>query len=142
MGWGVSLRDGDGVTEAVGGFPELLDEGERVGDLEVAARPSFAAARHPRTAVAWDEANGWLWLLVVDGRQAPHSDGMTLPELTDLIAALGAGEALNLDGGGSTVMVVGGETVNRPSDLTGERPVVNGLALVQDRRGCLVTDPR
>lgn len=141
VGWSVSMRDGDGLTEAVGGFPELLDEGARVGDLEVSERPSFAATRHPRTAVGYDPERGWAWLAVVDGRQAPHSDGMTLPELAELFEALGATEALNLDGGGSSVMVIRGRTVNRPSDLTGERPVVNGLALVQSPRGCRAGGP-
>ncbi|MDH5589717.1 MAG: phosphodiester glycosidase family protein [Gemmatimonadota bacterium] len=136
VGWPVSLRDGDGRTQAVGGFPDLLDGGVRVGDLEVASRPAFAAARHPRTAVAFSPATGRFWMLVVDGRQDPYSVGMTLPELTSLTVALGAVEALNLDGGGSSVMVVGGTARNRPSDPSGERPVVNGLALVRDRSGC------
>ncbi len=140
LGWPVSLVEGDGLTEAVGGFPELLDRGERVGDLEVSARPSFAAARHPRTAVGYDPENGWAWLAVVDGRQPPFSDGMTLPELADLFEALGATEAINLDGGGSSVMVVGGTAMNRPSDLAGERPVVNALALLRSPRGCALSD--
>jgi exopolysaccharide biosynthesis protein len=61
---------------------------------------------------------------------------MTLPELASLFEALGAEEALNLDGGGSTSMVLGDGPVNRPSDAAGERAVVNALALVQDVRGC------
>ena len=136
VGWVVSRSEGDGVTEAVGGFPELLDVGRRVEDLEVSERPSFAASRHPRTAVGYDPEDGWAWLVVVDGRQLPYSAGMTLPELTGLFEALGATEALNLDGGGSSVMVVRGEPMNRPSDFTGERPVVNALALLRDPRGC------
>jgi hypothetical protein len=137
LGWNVDRLAGDGSTEAVGGFPDLIDRGRRVGDLEVAARPAFAAARHPRTAVGWDDASGTLWLAVVDGRQPPHSAGMTLPELTELFEALGVDEALNLDGGGSTTLVLGGSTVNRPSDAAGERAVVNALALVVDPSGCV-----
>jgi len=142
VGWAVLRTEGDGVTEAVGGFPELLDRGRRVGDLEVGARPSFAAERHPRTAVGYDPAHGWAWIVVVDGRQRPYSDGMTLPELTSLFEALGVSEALNLDGGGSTVMVVADSAVSRPSDLTGERPVVNALAVVEDPLGCGVNGAR
>lgn len=127
----------DGGTEAVGGFPDLVDGGHRVGDLEVSERPTFAAARHPRTAVGYDSGAGRLWLVVVDGRQPPHSAGMTLPELADVMEALDADEALNLDGGGSTTMIVTGRTVNRPSDPTGERPVVNALALVRTPAACL-----
>jgi exopolysaccharide biosynthesis protein len=136
-GWTLALHeDADSATEIVGGYPELLDSGRRVGDLEVIERPSFAAARNPRTAVGFDASRRRLWLLVVDGRQAPHSVGMTLPELADLLQAFGATDAINLDGGGSSVIVVGGRALNHPSDATGERAVVNALALVRDFSGC------
>lgn len=135
-GWRIPFGVGDGSTEAVGGYPELLDAGARVGDLAVSERPAFAASRHPRTAVAWDADARRLWLVVVDGRQPPHSLGMTLPELATLLEALGAEEGLNLDGGGSSVMVVGGVARNRPSDDSGERPVVNALVLVRDPAAC------
>jgi exopolysaccharide biosynthesis protein len=136
LNWSVDRLTGDGLTEAVGGFPDLIDGGLRVGDLEVAARPSFAAERHPRTGVAYDPVAGKAWIVVVDGRQSPHSDGMTLPEFATLFESLGAPEALNLDGGGSSVMVVNGAPINHPSDATGERAVVNALALIQHPRGC------
>lgn len=135
-GWPIPLDGGDGATELVGGYPELLDGGKRVGDLGVVERPAFAAARHPRTAVAYDPVARLLWLVVVDGRQPPHSAGMTLPELAALFEALGADEAVNLDGGGSSALVVGGVVRNRPSDEAGERPVVNALALVRDVALC------
>jgi len=136
LGWSVDRDAGDGATEAVGGFPDLIDQGGRVGDLEVGARPSFAAARHPRTAIGYDSRNGVIWMVVVDGRQDPYSAGMTLPELADLFESLGVDEALNLDGGGSSALVVTGEPANRPSDMTGERAVVNALALVEDPTAC------
>ncbi|NIP83786.1 MAG: sporulation protein, partial [Gemmatimonadetes bacterium] len=88
---------------------------------------SFGAARHPRTAVGWD-AGRVLWV-VVDGRQPPHSVGMSLPELEALLLRLGASDAINLDGGGSTTLAVGGRVANRPSDAEGERPVANALVL-------------
>jgi exopolysaccharide biosynthesis protein len=52
---------------------------------------------------------------------------MTLPEAARLMRSLGARDALNLDGGGSTTMVVRGEVVNRPSDRTGARRVSDAL---------------
>ncbi len=137
-GWPIPLGSGDGATEIVGGYPELLDGGHEVVGLALAERPAFAGSRHPRTAVGFDPDAGRLWLVVVDGRQAPHSAGMTLPELADLMVALGAREALNLDGGGSSVMVLRGSARNRPSDEAGERAVVNALALVRDFTGCRV----
>ncbi len=135
---GLSTRD-DGETarlQIVGGFPELLDGGVRVGDLEVGDRPGFAAARHPRTAVGFDAGAGLLWMVVVDGRQMPRSAGMSLPELAELFLALGVTEALNLDGGGSSVMTVDGRVASSPSDATGERPVGNSLWLVRDGWAC------
>lgn len=137
-GWPISLAGADDSTEVVGGYPELLDRGERVGDLDVSERPGFAASRHPRTAVGYDPVARRLWMVVVDGRQPPHSVGMTLPELTTFLEALGAREALNLDGGGSSVMVVGGVPQNHPSEEGEERPVVNALALVRDLSLCQV----
>ncbi len=131
VGWWVTLGSRDAPMEVVGGFPKLLEQGVRVEELGVSA-----ATRHPRTAVGYETERGRLWLVVVDGRQAPFSVGMTLPELTDLLEALGVDEALNLDGGGSSVMVVRGRVRNSPSDQTGERPVVNALAVVRDRSAC------
>ena len=136
MGWSLRLSEPDGATEAIGGFPLLLAGGEKVGDLEVADRPDFALERHPRTAVGLDLEMQRLWLVVVDGRQEGWSAGMSLPELADFMQALGARDALNLDGGGSSVMVIEGRRVSRPSDAGGERAVVNALALREDSRFC------
>lgn len=140
LGWRLPRSRPDGATLVVGGFPLLLEDGDRVGDLGVGALPSFSAARHPRTAVGLDRERRHLWLVVVDGRQPGYSDGMTLPELARLFQGLGATEAVNLDGGGSTVMVVEGVRVSRPSDEEGERPVVNALAVVRDPALCLRRD--
>jgi hypothetical protein len=136
LGWPLSLARPDGLTQAVGGFPQLLAGGERVGDLLVGGRPDFAAERHPRTAVGFDLEQERLWLVVVDGRQAGWSAGMTLPELTRLLEGLGVQDALNLDGGGSSVMIVRGRRMSRPSHVGGERAVVNGLALRSDPAYC------
>jgi hypothetical protein len=136
LGWALSRGVADGVSQVVGGFPLLLTGGLRVGDLRVADLPSFSAARHPRTALGFDPASDYLWMVVVDGRQEGYSDGMTLPELAGLFEGLGVTEAVNLDGGGSTVMVVGGAKMSRPSDADGERPVVNALGVVRNPAFC------
>lgn len=120
----------------VGGFPELLDGGLPVGDEATSDNPTFARARHPRTAVGFDSDLTFLWLVVVDGRQGGYSGGISLPELTDLLLALGVEEALNLDGGGSSTMLVRDSLVNRPSDDSGERPVANSLWVTADDRLC------
>ena len=136
LGWSVPMGEGDGETQALGGFPDLIDGGQRVGDLEVQGRPSFAAARHPRSAIGYNTRTGQVWVVLVDGRQDPHSVGMTLPEIARIFESAGIDEALNLDGGGSSALVLGHSHVNRPSDATGERPVVNALALITDSTWC------
>jgi exopolysaccharide biosynthesis protein len=65
----------------------------------------------------------------VDGRQPGVSTGMSLEMLAELLLEFGAVEAMNLDGGGSTTMVIHNKVVNRPSDQTGERPVSDAILI-------------
>lgn len=116
------------VKELVGGFPMLLRDGIAVVDRTRDMIPGFSEKRHPRTVVA-RRADGTVMLVAVDGRRE-GSAGMTLDELTNFMKALGASDALNLDGGGSTTMVVDGRVVNHPSDKEGERAVSNVLLLL------------
>jgi hypothetical protein len=120
------------ATEAVGGFPMLLHYGVDVLDQQT-VRAEFGLGRHPRTALGWTDEQSRMFLVVVDGRQPPYSDGMSLPELAWLFRRLGADHALNLDGGGSTALVIGERLANRPSDAGGERSVGNALALTACR---------
>ncbi|GAB3988287.1 phosphodiester glycosidase family protein [Actinoallomurus acanthiterrae] len=83
---------------------------------------AWAEQRQPRT-LAGTDARGRLILVTVDGRQPGVSEGATIQEAAELMRGLGAVNALNLDGGGSTAMAVNGTLVNKPSDATGERPV-------------------
>jgi hypothetical protein len=130
VAWSMALRvDGQNLPalEAVGGFPTLIRNRRNVLAEQPGVRPDFGERRHPRTAVGWNDRS--LFWVVVDGRQMPYSDGMSLPELTDLFLRLGATEAINLDGGGSTAMTLRGRIANRPSDAQGERAVGNALLL-------------
>ncbi|MCT9933531.1 phosphodiester glycosidase family protein [Planotetraspora sp. A-T 1434] len=61
--------------------------------------------------------------------------GFTIAEAADFTRSLGAVQALNLDGGGSTAMAVGGQLVNNPSDATGERPVGDTIQVLPARAG-------
>jgi hypothetical protein len=122
------------VREMIGGFPLLLQNGEPVLDRVTDLRPGFSETRHPRTAIGM-LSDGRVILLTVDGRQPGYSEGMTLRELTDLLRALGATDAINMDGGGSTTLVIRGEVVNRPSDAAGERPVANMLLVLGPQTG-------
>jgi len=92
---------------------------------------SFINMRHPRTMIGVDAA-GAIWMAAIDGRQPDRSIGMTLPDMARLAERLGLRDALNLDGGGSTTMVVNGRIVNKPSDPTGPRQV-NDAILVNER---------
>ena len=115
----------------VGGTPRIVLNGRNVAGLEEyreETAPAFTTDRHPRTGIGFSADSTRLVLVTVDGRQR-RSVGMTLPEFARLMMMLGVDEGLNLDGGGSTTMVVGTTVVNRPSDLTGERPVANALLI-------------
>ncbi|MDD8025367.1 MAG: phosphodiester glycosidase family protein, partial [Acidobacteriota bacterium] len=104
----------------------LLAEGKSIASEAAAFADGFYATRHPRTAIGV-RADGTIVLAAVDGRQPGLSVGMTIPELAGLMVDLGCVDALNLDGGGSTTMVVKGEVVNSPSDPGGERAVSDAL---------------
>ncbi len=117
------------IAEMIAGDPQLL----RAGGSLAPFAGTVAAERHPRTAIAVSAGRKAL-LITVDGRQAGYSVGMTLVELTALMTRLGATEALNVDGGGSTTMFAGGRVVNRPSDGS-ERPVANAIAVVGPAAG-------
>ncbi len=87
-------------------------------------------SRAPRTMIGWNAA-GDVLLVTVDGRQPGRAYGMTLIEAADLMHRLGAVEALNLDGGGSTTFVKKGKVVNRPSAQgRRERSVAVAIAIV------------
>ena len=87
----------------------------------------FFRARHPRTAVGVRD-DGTLFFVTVDGRQPGKSVGMSIPELSGLMLELGCQFAINLDGGGSTTMVIDGKMVNTPPGSKGARR--NGDAIL------------
>ena len=111
----------------LGAGPRLIKSGRiSVTHLQEQMAENFATDRHPRTAIA-KTADGKLLMVTVDGRQPRISVGMSLYSLAGLLLELNAVDAINLDGGGSTTMVVKQEIVNRPSDQTGERPVSDAI---------------
>lgn len=119
-----------GAVTALGGGPCLVREGR-------AATFKGYQARHPRTAVGWNETH--LFFVEVDGRQRSLSVGMTFAELADYLVKLGCREALNLDGGASSTFWVHGQVMNSP--CAGRlRPMCNGLVLVR-KPGARSTPP-
>ncbi|QBI19227.1 hypothetical protein ER308_06520 [Egibacter rhizosphaerae] len=93
-------------------------------------RRSIVTGRNPRTAVGFNDDE--LLLVTIDGRQDGHSDGVTLQELGVAMRDLGARDAVNLDGGGSTTMSVDRRVTNRVSDDGGPRSVGDGLFVYTD----------
>jgi hypothetical protein len=81
---------------AAAGFDQIVTRGKKT---------ATGWRRHPRTALGVDREGRTLILLVVDGRQPDVSEGVTIPELADLMISFGAFDALNLDGGGSSTLV-------------------------------------
>jgi exopolysaccharide biosynthesis protein len=123
----VSLeKSGANVAHVIGGGPTLVQKGKvRITAVEERFRNDVSQGRAPRTALGVD-AKGNILLATVDGRQPGYSAGMTLRELARTLDELGAQEAINLDGGGSTTMALKGDVVNKPSDGR-ERWVSNAL---------------
>lgn len=118
------------ARDAVAAGPVLVHDGERriTSDEEVFFGSAIPEV-HPRTA-AGVTAAGDLILLVVDGRQR-DSRGVDLVELADIMLDLGCADAVNLDGGGSTALVIEGELVNRPAGDTVEREIMSALTVLE-----------
>ena len=113
-----------GVMDAIGGSPVLM----RDGRVAVDSCSGYVCQRHPRTGIGVT-AKGHILLVTVDGRR-DGSVGMSIMEFARLFQWLGAESAMNLDGGGSSTMVVRGRIVNSPSDSGGEREVVSSLIVL------------
>lgn len=112
------------AREVVSGHPSLIVSGVKRDNSGYA----LCTARHPRTALGFDEAHTKLFLVVIDGRAANRL-GMTCAEMGTLFTELGAHDAVNLDGGGSSTMWLSGPgVVNNPSDGQ-QRVVANHLAI-------------
>jgi uncharacterized protein YigE (DUF2233 family) len=114
------------VTDAVGAGPMLVYDGRiRVTADEEVFFGSSIPNTHPRTAAGRTE-DGALVILVIDGRQ-PESGGVNLEQLAEIMLGLGVEQALNLDGGGSTTLVVKGMMLNRPAGGNTQREVMSAL---------------
>ncbi|MYD97680.1 MAG: phosphodiester glycosidase family protein, partial [Gammaproteobacteria bacterium] len=119
------------VEDALGAGPALVVNGEvNVTTREEVFFGTAIPYTHPRTA-AGVTADGKLLLMLVDGRQR-ESRGVALEELAALMVGVGAEEALNLDGGGSSSLVVNGELLNNPAGRGREREVMTAVGVFCD----------
>lgn len=121
------------IYNAIAGSHMLVVEGEPLEGLN-------AEIPGPRTAIGVDFGPDRLVIVVVDGRQPFYSEGATLTQLADLMIEYGVYTAMNLDGGGSSTLVVEGvfgpNVLNSPIDsyIPGrERPVANHLGVYVDQ---------
>ena len=123
------------VRELLGGFPRMLANGQI---LSTPAYPGHLSNPEPRTAVGYNSDKSLLYMLVVDGRKAGGSSGVTQQQLAWIMRNIGCSDAMNCDGGGSSTMYVNGFGVkNVPSSSSlDQRPegqprtVVNALFAV------------
>ena len=107
------------VNHIISGGPYLIKNGDIYVDM-TAQKLSSIGGRNPRTAIGYTSDNH-LIMLTADGREGA-SIGLTLMELANLMKEFGCVNAMNLDGGGSTVMYVNGQVVNKP-------PIQGGIPL-------------
>ena len=113
--------------QVLAGTPWLLDQGRQRSDADDATCPSLCATAHPRTAVGLDAAGRYLYLVTVEGRRAPVA-GLNLAQLSAVMASLGAQQAFNLDGGGSSsLLLIGQAVMSRPFNEPQQRRVANAL---------------
>ncbi|WP_445527907.1 phosphodiester glycosidase family protein [Streptomyces cyslabdanicus] len=127
-------------TDIVNGGPELVRDGRlhvtpATDGMVHPDDPSFyygwGHKRNPRTLAGVDAA-GRTVLITADGRST-GALGLSITESAEIAKSLGLRDAINLDGGGSTTMVVDGNVLNQPSDAAGERPVGDALLILPRR---------
>lgn len=112
------------MQTAVGGGPVLVQNGEIQisNEEELKFNGKEINDKHPRTAMGYT-ADGQLIMLAIEGRFPGKAEGATLKQEAQMLKALGCVEALNLDGGGSSCLLINGKQTITPSDKEGQRPV-------------------
>ncbi len=112
------------MQSAVGGGPVLLQDGEIkiTNNEELKFAGKAINDKHPRTAMGYTK-DGKLIFLVIEGRFPGKAEGATLTEEAQMLKQAGCVEALNLDGGGSSCLLINGKQTITPSDKEGQRAV-------------------
>jgi len=117
-----------GLLDSTGSNTTLVHDGAPSDDVVFGDGPYYESVG-PRSAVG-RLTDGRDVIVTLDGRQSGYSIGMTPFDFALYLVSIGVVEAGNLDGGGSTTLVAGGQLVNQPSDLEGERAVGTALVVV------------
>jgi exopolysaccharide biosynthesis protein len=123
------------MQTAVGGGPVLLQRGEIkiTNNEELKFTGKAIDDKHPRTAMGYTSGNK-LIILVIEGRNPGKAEGASLTQTAQLLKDIGCREALNLDGGGSSCMLVNGRETIKVSDAAGQRPVPAVFIIREKRR--------
>jgi hypothetical protein len=121
----------EGAINAVAGTPWLVRAGQVRTEADDASCAALCARTHPRTAVGLSGQGRWLLVVLVEGRRPPVA-GVTLAPLSQLMRELGAMDAINLDGGGSSTLWLQGRAVMaRPANEPEERALANVVSIVR-----------
>ncbi|MFA3782207.1 phosphodiester glycosidase family protein [Melioribacteraceae bacterium 4301-Me] len=123
------------IFTATGGWGRIVYNGKNVADstdIFEGTFPKFSVTKHPRTGIGFSKDSTTIYLFTVDGRQE-SSSGVSLKQFADIMIKEGVYQGLNLDGGGSTTMVINNKVVNKPSDKGGERPVGVSIAIIKQK---------
>jgi exopolysaccharide biosynthesis protein len=127
-----------GTVQAIAGNQILINRGSPVTTF---SNNFFYNQPYPRTVAATNSAGDKLWLFIIDGKQPFYSEGVTIPELTQIVSLPGIDRAVNLDGGGSTTLAVasptGARLLNSPIQNKlpmQERPIANHLGFRAARK--------
>lgn len=112
------------MQTAVGGGPVLVQNGEIqiTNNEEIKFAGKAINDKHPRSAMGYT-ADGKLIFLIIEGRFPGKAEGATLTQEAQMLKQIGCAEALNLDGGGSSCLLINGKQTITPSDKEGQRPV-------------------
>ena len=131
----VKLKKWRKIETAIAGGPVLV-QGNKVAvfnEEEMMFAGKAISDKHPRTAIGYTKA-GKLIILVIQGRAPGEAEGATLVQEASMLLSIGCYEALNLDGGGSSCMLVNGKETIKPSDAAGQRPVPAVFMIMQKHK--------
>jgi hypothetical protein len=120
--------DWSSVTDAVGGGPALVRDGQAIANSGESLTNIQLNGREPRTAIG-QRADGGIVMVAADGREPGWSIGFTNMDLAQTLISRGCVSGFALDSGGSTTVAFDGRLLNRPSDPSGERPVAEALVV-------------
>ena len=117
------------INSAIGGSPHLLKSGKLVLSDTAEMIVINNKTSRPRSAIGYTNNNLVLLLAVEGDNSVGGYDGVNLLDLSNILVSLGCQDAINLDGGGSTSMVVSSQQLVRPGDNGIERPVISAVLI-------------